>query len=104
MSTPLWGDGLLHLLDAHAQSVPCLAQTGHVLRKLALELLDLLFQRLDSLVCLSGDFLDRLQKQLAQLSFIQVQFFHQLLVLASLGCLSQQTIFGDRIQYYAFVA
>src|ERR1700732_3131994 len=66
------GNGRLHLLKGHTQSVPCLAQTGNMLRKLALDLLDLLFECLDSLVCLSGELLGRLQKQLAQLPFIQV--------------------------------
>src|SRR5271166_449368 len=60
------GNGRLHLLKAHTQSVPCLTQTGNMLRKLALEPLDLPFECLDSLVCLSGELLGRLQKQLAQ--------------------------------------
>jgi hypothetical protein len=47
--------------------VPCLAQTGNVLRKLALDLLALPFERLDSLVCLRGELLGQLQKQLPQL-------------------------------------
>ena len=98
------GNGRLHLLEAHTQSVPCLAQTGNMLRKLALDLLDLPFERLDSLVCLSGELLGRLQKQLAQLPFIQVELLHQLLVFTSLACFSQQAIFDDRIQYHAFVA
>src|SRR5271166_5113694 len=51
------GNGRLHLLEAHTQSVPCLAQTGNMLRKLVLDLLDLPFECLNSLVCLSGEFL-----------------------------------------------
>src|ERR1700693_1257556 len=98
------GNGRLHLLEAHTQSVPCLAQTGNMLRKLALDLLYLPFECLDSLVCLSGELLGRLQKQLTQLALIQVELLHQLLVLSSLACLGQQAIFDDRIQYYAFVA
>src|SRR5580704_16667789 len=54
------GNGRLHLLGAHTQSVPCLAQTGNMLRKLALDLLDLPFECLDSLVCLSRELLGRL--------------------------------------------
>src|SRR6202158_4153501 len=53
------GNGRLHLLEAHTQSVPCLAQNGHMLRKLALDLLYLPFECLDSLVCLSGELLGR---------------------------------------------
>src|SRR5260370_42639869 len=98
------GNGRLHLLEAHAQSVPCMAQSRHMLRKLALDLLYLPFECIDSLVCLSGELLRRLQKQLAQLPFIQVELFHQLLVLTSLACFSQQAILDDRIQYYPFVA
>src|SRR5271166_1646469 len=55
------GNGRLHLLEAHTQSVPCLAKTGNMLSKLALDLLDLPFECLDSLVCLSGQLLGRLQ-------------------------------------------
>src|SRR5208282_5911923 len=51
------GNGRLHLLEAHAQSVPCLTQTRNMLRKLALSLFDLSFECLDSLVCLSGELL-----------------------------------------------
>src|SRR5271165_608396 len=97
-------NGRLHLLEAYTQSVPCLAQTGDMLRKLALDLLDLPFEYLDSPGCLSGQLLGRLQVELAQLPFIQVELLHQLLVFTSLACLSQQAIFDDRIQYYAFVA
>ena len=84
--------------------MPRLAKTGHMLRKLALYLLDLPFEFLDSPGCLRGKLLGRLQKQLAQLSFIQIELLHQLLVLTSLACSSQQAIFNDRIQYHAFVA
>ncbi len=98
------GNGRLHLLEAHTQSVPCLAQTGNMLRKLALDLLDIPFECLDSLVCLSGELLGRLQIELAELAFIQVELLHQLLVFTSMACFSQQTIFDDRIQYHAFVA
>ena len=98
------GNGRLHLLEAHTQSAPCLAQTGHMLRKLALDLLDLPFECLDSLVCLNRELLGRLQKQLAQLAFIQVELLHQLLVFTAIACFSQQAIFDDRIQYHAFVA
>src|ERR1700720_2429169 len=80
------GNGRLHLLEAHTQSVPYLAQTGNMLRKLALDLLDLPFKCLDSLVCLSQELLGRLQKQLAQLAFIQVELLHHLLVFTSLAC------------------
>ena len=98
------GNGRLHLLEAHTQSVPCLTQTGNMLRKLSLYRLDLPFECPDSLVCLSGKLLGRLQKQLAQLAFIQVELLQQLLVFTSLACFSQQAIFDDRIQYHAFVA
>ena len=98
------GNGRLHLLEAHTQSVPCLAQTGNMLRKLALDLLYLPFECLDSLVCLSGELLGRLQKQLAQLPFIQVELLHQLLVFTSLACFSHQAVFDNRIQYHALVA
>src|SRR5271165_3648391 len=94
----------LHLLESHPQSVPCLAQTGHMLRKLALDLLNLPFECLGSLVYFSGELLGRLQKQLAQLTFIQVELLHQLLVFTSMACFSQQAIFDDRIQYRAFIA
>jgi hypothetical protein len=77
------GNGRLHLLEAHTQSVPCLAQTGNMLRKLALDLLYLPFECLDSLVCLIGELLGRLQKQLPKLAFIQVELLHQLLVFTS---------------------
>src|ERR1700737_829736 len=97
------GNARLHLLEAHTQSVPCLAQTGHMLRKLALDLLDLRFECPDSLVCRDGELSGRLQKQLAQLPFIQVKSLHPLLVFTSLACFSQQAIFDDRIQYHAFV-
>jgi len=97
-------NGRLHLLEAHTQSVPCLAQTGDMLRKLALDLLDLPFECLDSLVCFSGKLLGRLQIELAQLAFIQVELVHQIPVFTSLACVSQQAIFDDRIQYYAFIA
>ena len=97
------GNGRLHLLKAHTQSVPCLTQTDHMLRKLALDLLYLPFECLDSLVCLSRELLG-LQKQLAQLAFIQVELLHRVLVFTSLACFSQQAIFDDRIQYHAFVA
>ena len=73
-------NGRLYLLEAHIQSMPCLAQTGNMLRQLALNLLDLPFECHDSLVCLSGELLGRLQKQLAQLAFIQVELLHQLQV------------------------
>src|SRR5258708_7727439 len=63
-------NGRLHLLEADTQSVPCVAQTGNMLRKLALYLLDLPFERLDALVCLNGELLGRLQKKLSQLVFI----------------------------------
>src|SRR5271169_6195822 len=53
------GNGRLHLLEAHTQSVPCPAQTGNMLRKLALDILHLPFECLDSLVCLSGELLGR---------------------------------------------
>jgi hypothetical protein len=92
------------LLEAYTESVPCLVQTGHMLRKLAFDLLDVAFESLDTLVCLSGKLLSRLQKQLAQLPFIQVELLHQLLIFTPMACLSQQAIFDDRIQYYAFVA
>ena len=97
-------NGRLYLLEAHIQSMPCLAQTGNMLRQLALNLLDLPFECLDSLVCISGELLGRLQKQLAQLTFIQVELLHQLLVFTSMACFSQQAIFDDRIQYRAFIA
>src|ERR1700674_3181733 len=67
------GNGRLQLLKAYTQSAPCLAQTRNTLCKLALDLLDLPFECLDSLVSLSGKILGRLQKQLAQLPFIQVE-------------------------------
>jgi hypothetical protein len=70
-------------------------KTDHMLRMLALHLLDLHFECLHSLVCLSGELLGRLQKQLAQFAFIQVELVHQLLVFTSLACLSQQAIFDD---------
>src|ERR1700738_4097791 len=89
------GNGRLHLLKAHPQSVPCLAQTGNMLRKLALDLLDLPFECRDSLVCLSDELLDRLQKQLAQLPFILVELLHQLLVFTAIACFSQQVILDD---------
>src|SRR5260370_4464376 len=98
------GNGRLPLVKAHAQSVPCLTQAGNMLRKLALDLLDLTFERLDSLGCLIGELLGWLQKQLAQLPFIQIKLLHKLLVFTSLACFSQQSIFDDRIEYYAFVA
>src|SRR5580692_2921439 len=98
------GNYRLHLLEAHTQSVPCAPETRNTLRKLALDLLYLPFESLDSLLCLSGKLLERLQKQLAQLSLIQVELLHQLLVFASLGRFSQQAIFDDRIQHCAFVA
>src|ERR1700746_2920105 len=82
------GNGSLHLLEAHTQSVAGLPQTGNVLRKLALDLLNLLVERVDLLVGLSGKFLGRLQKQLTQLAFIQVKLLYQLLVFASLACFS----------------
>src|ERR1700730_4699815 len=85
------GNGRLHLLEAHTQSVPCLTQTRNMLRKLALDLFYLRFECLDSLVCPSGELLGRLQKQLGPLPFIQVELFHQLLVFTSLVCFSQQT-------------
>ena len=83
--------------------MPCLAQTGNMLRKLALDLLDVSFECLDSLFCLSGELLCRLQEQLAQLPFNQVKSLHQPLVLTATACFSQEAIFDDRIQYYAFV-
>src|ERR1700693_2372038 len=49
------GNGRLHLLDAHTQSVPCLSQTGNMLGKLSLNLFYFCFECLDSLVCLSGE-------------------------------------------------
>src|SRR5271169_4353824 len=100
----IFGNGHLHLLEAHTQSVPCLAQTRNMLRELALNLLYLPFECLDSLVCLSRELLGRLQKQLAQFAFIQIELLHQLLVFTGIACFSQQAIFDDRIQYYAFVA
>ena len=72
--------------------------------KLAFDLLDLPFECLDSLICFSGELLGRLQKQLSQLAFIQLDLLHQLLVFTSPPCFSQQAIFDDRIQYYASVA
>src|SRR5271155_1423183 len=57
------GNGRLHLLETNSQRTPYLAQTGNMLLKLALDLLDLL----DSLVSLSRRLLGRLQKQLAAL-------------------------------------
>src|SRR5271157_6026558 len=51
------GNCPLHLLEAHTQSVPCAPDTRNTLRKLALDPLYLPFERLDSLVCLSGKFL-----------------------------------------------
>jgi hypothetical protein len=75
-----------------------------MLRKLALDLLYLPFECLNSLVCLSGELLGRLLKQLAQLPLIQVELLHQLLVSTSLTFFSQQAIFYDRIQYHTFVA
>ena len=50
------------------------------------------FECLDSLVCLSRKLLGRLQKQLAQLAFIQVELFHQLLVFREITCFSQQAL------------
>jgi hypothetical protein len=44
----------------------------------------------------------RLQKQLAQLSFVQIELFHSFLVFASLTRFSQQPIFNNRVQHYAF--
>src|SRR6266436_8104011 len=41
------GNSRLHLLEAHTQSLPRVGQTGNMLRKLALDLLDLLFECLD---------------------------------------------------------
>jgi hypothetical protein len=38
------GNGRLDLLEAHTQSMPCLPQTGNMLRKLALDLLYLPFE------------------------------------------------------------
>jgi hypothetical protein len=70
---------------------------------LALDLLDLAFECLDSLVCLSGKLLGRLQKQLAQLAPILIELLHQLLVRRILARLSQQAVFDDRIQDHAFV-
>src|ERR1700730_10865382 len=78
-------NGRLHLLNAYTQSVPCLTQTSNMLCKFALDLLDITFERLDSLACLSGEPLGRLQQQLAQLAFIQVELLHQLLVFAFLA-------------------
>ena len=75
-----------------------------MLRKLALNSLDLLFERIDSLVCFGRELLSRLQKQLAQLPFVHIELFQPFLVVTSLTRLSQQPIFDDRIQYYAFVA
>jgi hypothetical protein len=72
-------------------------------RKPTLDLFDLPFECLDSLVRFTGDLLDRLQKQLSQLAFIQVKLLHQILVLTSLACFSQQSIFDDRIRHNAFV-
>src|ERR1700693_2053246 len=71
------GNGRLHLLEAHTQSVPCPAQTGNMLPKLALDILDLSFECLDSLVCLSGELLGRFQKEQSQLPFIQVEMLDQ---------------------------
>ena len=75
-----------------------------MLRKLALYSLDLLFERLDSLACFSREPLSRLQKQLAQLPFVHIELFHSFLVFASLTRFSQQPIFNNRVQHYAFVA
>src|ERR1700694_4955165 len=66
------GNGRLQLFEAHTQSAPCPAQTGNMLRKLTLDILDLPFECLDSLVCLSGEPFGRFQKQQPQLPFIQV--------------------------------
>ena len=63
------GNGRLHLLKAHTQSVPYLAQTGNMLCKLALDLLDLPFECLDSLVCLIGEFLGRLPEAARRVGF-----------------------------------
>src|SRR5208282_151206 len=41
------GNGSLHLLEAHTQSVACLPEAGNMLRKLALDLLNLPFECLD---------------------------------------------------------
>src|SRR5271165_5382404 len=76
----------LHLLESHPQSVPCLAQTGHMLRKLALDLLNLPFECLDSVPCLSGELLHRLQIELVQLPFIESELLQRLLLLTSLVC------------------
>src|SRR5271165_4642851 len=51
------GNGRLHLLEAHTQRVACLVQTGNMPRKLALDLLDLPFECLDSLVRRIGELL-----------------------------------------------
>jgi hypothetical protein len=84
------GNGRLHLFEAQTQGVPYLTQTGHMLRKLALNLLDLPFECLDSLVCLNRKLLGRLQKQLAQLAFIQVELFYQLLVFREITSLANR--------------
>ena len=52
----------------------------------------------------SGAVLGGLQKKLAQLPFIRVELLRQLLVFTTISCFSQQAIFDNRIQYYAFVA
>src|SRR5271165_6034534 len=56
----VFGNSRLHLLEAHTQSVPCVTETGNMSRKLALNVLYLLFECVDSLGCFSGKLLGRL--------------------------------------------
>ena len=84
---PIFGNSRLQLLETHTQSVPCLTETGNLSRQLSLNLLYLLFECLDSLVCLSGKLLGRLQIELAKLPFIQVKLLHQLLAFTATACL-----------------
>ena len=83
------GNGRLHLLEAHTQSVPCVTETGNISRKLALNVLYLLFECLDSLGCFSGKLLGRLQIELAKLPFIQVKLLHELLAFTATACLGR---------------
>ena len=84
--------------------MPCLAQTRHMLRKLALDRLYLGFESLDSLACLSGKLLVRLQKQLTQLPFVHVELLHQLLGFTSLAVSASRRSSTTEIQNHAFVA
>src|SRR5260370_24278855 len=99
----VFGNSRSHLREAHTQSVPCVTETGNVSRKLALNLFYLPFECLDSLVCLSGELLGRLQIELAEVPFIQVKLLHQLLAFTATPCFSHRPIFDSRSQYYAFV-